>query len=185
MSATEPTRGLARRGQELLRSPAGVFAPSGYSCEGGVSLHPDETEAREARLRGLDDVLARARARKLHCAREGSRVVVSGSIGGSPSVAAITWNAPQGVVLFTCAAPVKVSPSNRDALIAAAAEINAELAVLGLVVRERGVYFTAHAYIETDGAISAHIFERSLDLVFEGITQHRARLKRAAKGSAE
>ena len=144
-------------------------------------MRRDELSGDE-RVRSLADVAARARARGLHCAVEGERVIASGSVDGAPSVAAVTWSAARGVVLFTCAAPVKVTPANREALVAVVAELNATLAVLGLVVRDAGVHFTAHAYLDADGALSAHVFERSLDLVFAGMSQHRQRLKAVAKG---
>lgn len=135
------------------------------------------------RLSGPADVIKRLRARKLYPAGD-TRVVFSGSVAGEPMVGAVTWNAEQAVVLFTIGAPVKVTAANRPALIAAVAEINATLAVLGLVVRDTGVYFTAHAYLDADGTISAHVFEKSVDLVIAGMTQHRARLLEAAQAGS-
>jgi hypothetical protein len=136
-----------------------------------------------SRLAGPADVIVRLRARGLNPAGV-QRIVFSGSVEGSPMVGSVTWNTEHAVVLITTGAPVKLTASNRQALIDAVAEINATLAVLGLVVRDTGVYFTAHVYVDVDGTISGHAFEKTLDLVIAGTTQHRARLLAAANAQA-
>jgi hypothetical protein len=134
------------------------------------------------RLGGLREVAERARARGYLVTDHGDRV---GLLGGKPGAAVagdVVWSKAQAVVLLRCAVGARVTAAHREALIAAVAALNAVRAVPGFVVRDSGIFFENHVLIEPDGAISRITFDRSLDMVFDAMTEHGPRLRAVAEG---
>ena len=135
---------------------------------------PDDRPATHRFLRGRDAVAAffREQGDRVHHTSGGLHV--SRTEGGADRLVYLEWNTSQGVLRFLTVAPMpKIPPDCHARILAAVSDLQAELALGGVMLFRDRVSVRTYVFLNHDGSVSARVVESGMRLAIE--TGNRAR----------